>query len=148
MWIAIAIIVGVYLILYAAESLWSCVVVSPTNLHAEQLAVITELTEENAQLRNVAYPEVSPEEQRKRKLVAEKIKRLNLNAKRVLRYIMDHGIIRGTTLDLESGFEERDINSAVVEGTATGLLVSIGDSFTVKSQFNSALDFLLTSEGI
>jgi len=48
MWIAIAIIVAVYFGLFAIESLWSTVVLTPPKIYAQQIDVIGELTAKNS----------------------------------------------------------------------------------------------------
>jgi hypothetical protein len=113
-----------------------------------QAEEIGKLNKEKSQLGELIHPKVSPEEERRRKLVAIKIMRLDQNSKRVLRYIMDHGSIKSITLEVLSGFQPNDVTNAVAEGMASSLLISIGDAFEVNPQFRSSLDFVLGSEGL
>src|SRR5580658_7334730 len=67
MWIAIAIIIGVYFGLFALETIWNCGFVSPVNLSSRQSATIAALATENEGLKQKqAGPEVPAQEQRRR----------------------------------------------------------------------------------
>lgn len=146
MWIAIGIIVGVYLVLYAFESLWSFAVISPANLHAKQAETISDLTEQNSKLHEAAYPKISLEEERRRNIVAGRMKGLTEQSKKVLRYIMDHGSVQYMTLAME--FNLPTSPPVVQDWLASDLLVSIGGMVSVKEEFRSSVDHLLSSDGI
>lgn len=150
MWIAIGIIVGVYLVLYAIESLWSFAVISPVNLHTEQTKTISDLTEQNSKLRELACPKVTPDEERRRQIVLEKINRLNRTEKQMLRYIMDCQPINPIALAVEKRFNPPDVQKALASGSLflTHLIARIGDDWSIKSEFRSALDFVLRSEDL
>jgi len=147
MWIALAIIVSVYLGLFILESLWKFVLLTPPKIYGEQIEVIQEYIGRNAALeKELREPAVSPEEERKRRLVAGKIKNHSVEAKKVLRCIMDHGTINSFALQAEVGFSEIAVNEAVIDGIAGSLILSIGNELSINPAFASALDYLLTSE--
>ena len=147
MWIAIGLIIAVYLGLFALESLWNFTVLTPPKIYGAQVEVIGELLTKNSLLENeLKEPKVSPAEERKRRLVAEKLEGWSAEAKKVLTYIMDHGSVNSMMIDIEPGFSQTVVNEAVVEGITSGLVESIGPDLSINSELRSALDYILNSQ--
>ena len=110
---------------------------------------IAGLRQENESLKQqLTPPEVSPEEKRRRAIVTEKIGSFSQEQKMVLRYIMECGPVKHIELQLLTRFNSADVQQAIVQGNLSGLIVWSGDEVSVKSEFQSALNFVLSSEGI
>jgi hypothetical protein len=112
MWIAIGIIVAVYMILSTLEAIRNYVVISPVNVHARQSGTIAALSKENEGLKQKqAVPEVSAQEQRRRELASAEIQKLGEFGRKILRYIHDRGQISATGLQLSGQFNERAVTN-------------------------------------
>jgi len=114
----------------------------------EQADEIVKLNGEKCRLEELLYPKVSPEEERKRKIVAEIMDGFSPEWKKIVRFIWDYGTINATTLQLQSGFDYNDVNRTLVECGVRGLAVWLGDSVSLKREFRDAIDFKLRSEGL
>lgn len=120
---------------------------APGVLADRQKQKYAELETENARLRKALAPTAAQE--RILQLVSDKIKDFTSGMKKVLRCIMDHGTIHSMALEFESGLPYNEVNNAVLHGTARSLILSLADNtLTINSQFKSALDSVLTSEGL
>jgi hypothetical protein len=98
MWIAIAIIIAVYLVLSTLEAIRNFVVISPVKIHSQQSETIAELNGENTKLKaTLSSPEWS-QEQRKRDAVREMLARFSDAGKEIIRFILDNGDTPLTTL--------------------------------------------------
>jgi hypothetical protein len=113
----------------------------PGMLHAGQAREISKLKE-------IAYPQVDPEEKGKRDLVSQKLDGLTKQRKKVLRCIISHGKILIPALKVEFGFTREDVDNTVRRGTQTCLLFSDREIVSVNDEFKSALDYLLKQEGL
>lgn len=85
---------AVYMVLYILESLWNFVALTPSKLHEEQEATISQLEHEIKTLK----PEISPEEMRKRQMVYGILEKLGTASFAVLQTVLDHGEIKYLTL--------------------------------------------------
>jgi hypothetical protein len=115
-------------------------------LDSQQSKMISDLAEQNSKLHDVAHPKVSPEEERKRKLVADKLKHFNQKSKRVMRYILDCGTVHEMGVYSECGAPEA--NDALGEGKLSSLLIFNHKMIEINPALKSALDFVLKSEGL
>lgn len=109
----------------------------------------TELREENSALKaevsDLRNPKVSAEEERKRKLVAEKLEPFSQKSKQAVRYIWDCGIVYSMGLYAEFGAAE--INETLRRGKLSGLLIFNGDMIEINPELRAAIDLVLKSEG-
>lgn len=87
MWITITIIIGVYLILYAGETLWNFAALSPPLLDQTRTDRIALLDREIASLK------LNPVEQQRYDLVGGKIAELSADGQNALKTILLHGTV-------------------------------------------------------
>jgi len=145
MWIAIAIIVAVYLILSTLEAIRNYVVISPVNLYSRQSETIDALTKEIAGLKQKqAVPEVSAQERRRRNLVSEEVTKLGEIGRKILRYIHDRGEIHDIALD--GDFNEMAVKNFVARALPSGLIVYRDHKISIKPELESAVEFIFSSE--
>lgn len=115
---------------------------------------ILELRQENSTLKAEVFdlrnPKISPDEERRRQIVLERIKRLKRCEKEMLRYIMDCGTINWIALIDGKRFSPSDVQGAIASGSlfSTQLLIASGNDWSVKDEFRSALDYVLSSESL
>jgi hypothetical protein len=148
MWIAIAIIVAVYFGLFALESLWNTIVLTPPRIYAQQIDVIGELKAKNSILeRELREPQVSPQEQRKREAVRE-MAQFSDAGREIIRFILDNGDTPLTTLRYDrfgKGIYEtiqmaKNLN-LVQERTSEKKTI-----LTINPEFKAALAFVLNEK--
>lgn len=149
-WIAIGTIFGVYLVLYAIESLWIFAVVSPVNLHNEQTKTISDLTQQNSKLYEAAYPKISPEEESRRELVSKILKACGFSeeTKSALRSALNfEGEIRPSTTGM-SPLGSRALAEIMGKGVGSGLITREGRDavFKIRPNLQAALRFVLKNE--
>jgi hypothetical protein len=143
MWIAIAIIIAVYLALSTLEAIRNLVVISPVNTYSRQSETIAAFTKENESLKQKqAVPEVSPQDRRRREIVSIEAGKLGEIGRQILRYIDDHGQVHAMTLEEKFG----DIQDFVAKALR-GNLISYKDHLVdIKPELKSAIEFVFASE--
>jgi hypothetical protein len=143
MWIAIAIIVAVYLVLSTLEAIRNFVVISPVNIYYRQSESIAELNQEHERLKQkLAVPEVSPQELRRREIVSVEANKLGETGRKMLRYIADHGQINAMTLVEKFG----DTHDFIAKAIPGGLITYRDHLIDIKPELNSAIEFVFASE--
>jgi hypothetical protein len=147
MWIAIAIILAVYLVLSTFEAVRNFVVISPVNIHSRQTATIGSLAEENENLkRQFAVPEVSAQEKRRRIFVSGELKKLGEAERKILRYIHDQGHVDAMTLRVNPQFNAQAVSNAIGVTHASGLISYVSHVVSIKAEFQPAVEFVFSSE--
>jgi hypothetical protein len=143
MWIAIAIIIAVYLVLSTLEAIRNFVVISPVNIYSRQSETIAAFSKENEVLKQKqAVPEVSPQERRRREIVSVEAKKLGEVGRKILRYIDDHGQVHAMTLEEQFG----DIHDFVAKAMPGGLISYKDHLVDIKPELKSSVEFVLASE--
>ena len=118
----------VYFGMFALESLWQVVVVTPAKIYGAQVATVGELTARNSALQNeMKKPQVSPKEKHRIGTVKEKLESFSVGEKEVIRYILVQGSLTSQTLP-HSGLDGNCVGQALRKGTQTGLLVQSSDA--------------------
>lgn len=151
MWVATAIILAVYFGLFALESLRNAIVLTPPKIYAQQIDVIGELRAKNSALeRELREPQVSPQEQRKRKAVHEMLESLGAVSFPILQTILDHGEI--THLNLARLGLEAPTYQIIRKSEHLNLVHShpSGDGktiLTINPEFRNALVSALEEKG-
>ena len=145
MWIAIAIIIAVYLVLSTLEAIRNYVVISPVNIYSRQSETIATLCNENELLKQKqTVPEVSPQERRRRDIVSAEAQKLGKVGCEILRYIHDHGQIHAMAVDEQFG--DIEAKAFVAKALPGGLISYANHLINIKSELNSAIEFVLHSE--
>ncbi len=146
MWIAAAIIVGVYLALFVLESAWKFIVLTPPKIYAEQLEVIQEYTEKLGALEEAQRePQISPQEQRRRQLVSARIRELGEVGRHILRCVADHGEIKVLALNAEYDFGEAALNGFLQRAIPGALVMHDNGQLRLNPELKSAIEFVLAS---
>ena len=150
MWIAIAIIVAVYFGLFAIESLWNVIVLTPPKIYAQQIDVIGELKAKNSILeRELREPQVSQQEQRKRKTVREALGKFDDLEKTVFQAIQDNGEISVHALARMRKFGP-NLYQVLDRGEQTNLLKKKSEDgrsvYSINPEFKTALAFVLNEK--
>jgi hypothetical protein len=147
MWIAIAIVVAVYLGIFVFESLWSLAILTPPKIYGAQVDVIGELAGKTSRLEaELREPPVSPLEQQRRQLVSKKVKELGEVGRKVLRCIEDHGQIKSPALIAEYLFSEMAIKSFLERAIPNELVVYENHTIRINPELKTAIEFVLVSE--
>ena len=159
MWIAILVIVGVYLVIYAFELSWNVVAVSPVMLDQrghqerdEMAETIRQLKAERDQLdQRLTEPKITPQEERRRQHVRGKLHDFTMDERHVVRHILDHGEISLSVL-MRLAVDPKAIQNARRKGRESGLLIERMDQMagerwlSVKLEFQAALEFVLAEQ--
>ena len=141
-----AIGIGVYLVLYIFELCWNFVVISPVNIHLEELRRQSSLSEENAHLKEsllqlAEQPKMSAREARQRQAGEEKIEKLDGNAKAVLRCVLDHVNINylhvGDEVHIVNAFA---LESAITRCVTNGLIQQNNHILSIAPEFLTAVE--------
>jgi hypothetical protein len=147
LWILLAIIVAVYFGLFVIESVWKLVVMTPPQIYGEQVDAIGEALAKASYLeRELRGPQISPQEQRRRELVAGKIKELGLTGRKILRCIEDHGELRDIALAAEFNFSDTSLNGFFGRAVPGGLILFNDHKIRLNPELKSAIQFVLNSE--
>ena len=147
MWIAAAIIVGVYLALFVLESAWKFIVLTPPEIYAEQLEVIQEYIGKLGALEEAQRePQSSPQEQRRRQLVSARIRELGEIGRHILRCVADHGEIKVLALNAEYDFGEAALNGFLQRAIPGALVMHDNGQLRLNPELQSAIEFVLASE--
>jgi hypothetical protein len=146
LWVATAIILAVYLGLYALETIRNFVVVSPVVIHSRQCETITLLTRENENLRQrLAVPEVPSQERRRRELVSKEVGALGKTGREILRYIHDQGQVNALALRMESQFDDKAVGDFTAKAMRAGLILYENHVMRIKPELKTALEFVFSS---
>jgi hypothetical protein len=106
MWIAIGIVITVYLVLSTREAIRNFVVISPVTIYARQSETIAAFAKENeSRKQKQAAPEVSLRERRRREIVSVRKNKLSEVEKDIVRHIYNHGQVPAITLDMKDGVQ-------------------------------------------
>ncbi|SRR5258708_2065068 len=147
MWIAIGIIVTVYLVLFALESLWKLIASTPPKIYGEQIEVIQEYTKQIGALEEAQRaPQISPQEQRRRQLVSARIRELGEVGRHILRCIADHGEIKVLALSAEYDFGEAALNGFFQRAIPGSLVIHANGRVSLNPELKAAIEFVLASE--
>jgi hypothetical protein len=147
MWIAIAIIIFAYLAIFILESLWNFTVLTPPKIYGEQVDIIGELTAQNSFLESkLRGPTISPQEQRRRELVSEKMKGLGEVGRNILRCIHDQGEVHALALEAEHSFNSLALNNFFAKAVPGGLILYQNHIVRIKPELKSALEFVLSTD--
>jgi hypothetical protein len=90
---------------------------------------------------------VTPEENRRRALVQQKLTGQSQDVYKILRHLIDFGETHCMSLE-ENGFFEATVNTAAAVSRDFLVFSDNGNSMSVKPEFKSAIDFFLTSENL
>src|SRR5260370_29886020 len=146
MWIAAAIIVGVYLALFVLESAWKFIVLTPPEIYAEQLEVIQEYIGKLGALEEAQRePQISPQEQRRRQLVSARIRELGEIGRHILRCVADHGEIKVLALNAEYDFGEAALKGFLQRAIHAALVMHDNGQLRLNPELKSAIEFVLAS---
>lgn len=147
MWIALGIIVAVYLMLFALESLWKFVASTPPKIYGEQIEVIQEYIGKLGALEEARRePEISPQEQRRRQLVSARIRELGEVGRHILHCIADHGEIKVLALSAEYDFGDAALNGFFQRAIPDALVMQGNGSVSLNPTLKPAIEFVLASE--
>ena len=147
MWIAVAIIVGVYLALFVLESAWKFIVLTPPKIYAQQIEVIQEHIGKLGALEEAQRePQISPQEQRRRELVSPRIRELGEVGRHILRCVTDHGEIRLLALSAEYNFGQAALNGFLQRAIPSGLVMHGNGQLRLNPELKPAIEFVLASE--
>jgi len=147
MWVAILIIVSVYLTLFTLEVVRNFVLASPANIHSQQSETIATLTKEIESLKQQKeVPDVSPQEQRRRQMVSEKMKALGPVGRKILRCIADHGKIKSMALEAEYDFNGAALNGFYQRAITGSLILYENHVVSINPELKSAIEFVLAEE--
>ena len=147
MWIAIGIIVAVYIFLFALESFWKFVASTPPKIYGEQIEVIQEYIGKIGALEEaLREPQVSPQEQRRRQLVSARIRELGEVGRHILRCITDHGEIKVIALSVEYDFGDAALNGFFQRAIPGALVVHENGRVSLNAELKPAIEFVLGSE--
>ena len=142
MWIAIGIIIAVYLVLSTLEAIRNFVVISPVNVYSRQSETIAAFAKENESLKQrQASPEVSSQERRRREIMSADVKKLGEIGSAILRYIHDHGQVHAMTLD--EHFGNVAVQDFVRKAISSNLISYNNHLINIKPELNSAIEFIL-----
>ncbi len=147
MWIAVAIIVGVYLTLFILESLWKLTVLTPPKIYDEQIQVIQEYIGKLGALEEAQrVPQISPQEQRRRQLVSARIRELGEIGRHILRCVADHGEIKVLALNAEYDFGEAALNGFLQRAIPGALVMHENGQLSLNPELKPAIEFVLASD--
>jgi hypothetical protein len=147
MWIAIGIIMAVYLVLSTLEAIRNFVVISPVNIYSRQSAKITALSNENETLkRTPAIPEITAQEQRRRVLVSAEMKKLGNAGRKILRQIEDHGSLSVIGAKLDRQFGEDAVSAFLAVAIQGGIISYVNHVMSIKPELQLAVEFVFSSE--
>lgn len=147
MWIAIGIIVAVYLVLFVLESFWKFVVSTPPKIYGDQIEVIQEhIGQISAFEEAQREPRISPQEQRRRQLVSARMRELGEVGRHILRCIADHGEIKVLALSAEYDFGDAALNGFFQRAIPGALIRHENNQVSLNPELKPAIEFVLASE--
>jgi hypothetical protein len=147
LWIIVGTIVTVYLVFWFLNILWNAVGLAPVKLYAEQIEVMSELRAKNSFLeRELREPQVSPQDQRRRLMVSEKMKTFDEIGRKILRFIDDQGEVNALALQAEHNFAEAALRNFIAEAVPSGLILYQNHIVRIKPELKSAVEFVFANE--